>query len=345
MKKTLLIHLLILCSAMVYAQNCNLVVFAEAGERFQLILNGVQYNSEPETNVKVEHLAEAPFKARIIFEDRTISPLEKTLYTANNTETTYSVKFMGDSKTGSEAKKIGNSMIKAIGNTDTYEEKGKEYKIKMVSQTPIQAPSTSVQQTTSQPQTVSNTNVTQTTTTTTSTTGGTTPTGTGETFSMNVNISENGNSENVGMNVNVTESNSTNANVNMNVNESYSYTETTTTTVTSTSDNQNTVSSGGDGRCDYPMDNTDFLEGKQSIESKTFSDSKMTMAKQITKNNCPTATQVRDYVKLFTYETDKLEYAKFAHDYCYDKGNYYKVNDAFEFESTIEELDEYISGK
>ena len=32
------------------------------------------------------------------------------------------------------------------------------------------------------------------------------------------------------------------------------------------------------------------------------------------------AEQVRDFTKLFTYESDKLEFAKFAYDYCYDKG-------------------------
>ena len=47
----------------------------------------------------------------------------------------------------------------------------------------------------------------------------------------------------------------------------------------------------------------------------------------------------------FDFESTKLEYAKFAYDFTYDKGNYFKVNDAFDFESSIEELDEYIHGR
>ena len=80
-----------------------------------------------------------------------------------------------------------------------------------------------------------------------------------------------------------------------------------------------------------------------SIDFEAFSDSRMTVAKQITKGNCLSADQVRDVTSLFDFESGKLEYAKFAYDYCYDQGNYYKVNDAFEFEMSIDELDEYIN--
>ena len=68
----------------------------------------------------------------------------------------------------------------------------------------------------------------------------------------------------------------------------------------------------------------------------------MTLAKQITKSNCLTAEQVKQLTMLFDFESGKLEYAKFAYAYCYDLGNYYKVNDAFDFESSIKELDEHI---
>ena len=47
-------------------------------------------------------------------------------------------------------------------------------------------------------------------------------------------------------------------------------------------------------------------------------------------------------MQLFTFEASKLDYAKYAYDYCWEKNNYYQVNDAFEFESSIEELDAYI---
>ena len=53
MKKLILSILLILCTYFIYSQYSNLIVFSEQGEKFYLILDGVQQNTEAETNVKV----------------------------------------------------------------------------------------------------------------------------------------------------------------------------------------------------------------------------------------------------------------------------------------------------
>ena len=47
-------------------------------------------------------------------------------------------------------------------------------------------------------------------------------------------------------------------------------------------------------------------------------------------------------MRLFNFEASKLDFAKFAYKYTYDQKNYYKVNDAFEFESSISELTTFI---
>ena len=153
---------------------------------------------------------------------------------------------------------------------------------------------------------------------------------------MNVNI------DGFGMNVNIKDNTGgSSTDVNVSDNSSYTYTETTTVTTT-TGGTIGSTATTNNGPCDYPMDNSDFYDAKKSIESKSFSDSKLTLAKQVTKAHCPTAEQIRDFTKLFDFESTRVEYAKFAYSYCYDKGNYYKVNDAFEFESSIDELNEHI---
>lgn len=38
-------------------------------------------------------------------------------------------------------------------------------------------------------------------------------------------------------------------------------------------------------------------------------------------------------------------FAKFAYEYCFDQDNYFQVNNAFEFEMTIDELNEYLESK
>lgn len=331
MKKNTILTIFLFATTALFSQDCNLVLFSEGGESFYLILNGIKHNQTPETNVKVQALPEAPFKAKVIFEDTRLGIVEKTLYTTSNKETTYSIVFQGDTKAEKEAKKIGNAVIKSIGNTGSYKERKKEYKIKLVSQTPIPTtPNRNLNQNSSANTDVrTNVNTSETVTTRTTT---------------NVKSDQTPNNASISMNVNISDNMDDDANMNVNITGNDTYTQTTSiTTTTSTTGN---VNSGSvvtrNNKCDYPMDNSDFLEGKNSIKSKTFADSKMTIAKQITKNNCPTASQIRDYTKLFTFENDKLEYAKFAYSYCYDTANYYKVNDAFEFESSIEDLNEHI---
>jgi len=156
-------------------------------------------------------------------------------------------------------------------------------------------------------------------------------------------------------------------NVNVNVNDgvantgtattstTYSETTTTTSTISSTPnepnesvvpEEQHYVMTGYNGPigCPYPMSDENFNSAKKSIASKSFSDSKLTLAKQITNSNCLTSDQAKQIIMLFDYEATKLEYAKFAYGH-YDIGNYYKVNDAFDFESSIKELDDFINNK
>lgn len=133
--------------------------------------------------------------------------------------------------------------------------------------------------------------------------------------------------------------------IDMNVNISESYSETHTTTTTSGGADHYVMPgySGAIG-CPWPMDESEFSNAQSSVSSKDFEESKLTVAKQITGSNCLTADQVKRIMGEFDFEDSKLEYAKFAYDKTYDIGNYYKLNDAFDFESSIDELNEYING-
>ena len=97
--------------------------------------------------------------------------------------------------------------------------------------------------------------------------------------------------------------------------------------------------------CGDPMSASEFEEAKASISSKSFEDTKMTLVKQIGGNRCFTVDQVKGLMGLFSFEDNKLDLAKFAYDHTYDIGNYYKVNDVFSFESSVEDLNEYIKSR
>lgn len=94
--------------------------------------------------------------------------------------------------------------------------------------------------------------------------------------------------------------------------------------------------------CPRPMTPGDFEQAKTSIRSKNFEDSKLTIAKQIIQSNCLLSSQVKEIMLLFSFEDTRLNFAKFAYAYTLDLRNYYKLNDAFTFESSINELDRFI---
>jgi len=94
--------------------------------------------------------------------------------------------------------------------------------------------------------------------------------------------------------------------------------------------------------CDI-MSPGEFQQLKQSIQDVSFDASKLTVAKQAASYNMLTAQQVAELMELMTFESTRLELAKFAFQHTYDKSNYYVVNSSFHFESSIDELNEFIS--
>ena len=90
------------------------------------------------------------------------------------------------------------------------------------------------------------------------------------------------------------------------------------------------------------MNPQDYEHACQLIANESFDSSRMTIAEQVVTSNPMTASQILGICKLFTYEDNKLEFAKFAYTRCVDQNNYYLLNEAFTFDSSKQELHEYI---
>ncbi len=148
----------------------------------------------------------------------------------------------------------------------------------------------------------------------------------------------NGNGDNINVGVNI---GGVNIGLDVNINDGNSNSTTTTTTTTTSNHIENNTIIEEVIDC-YTISHSDFNSALKSIENKNFSDSKLILAKQVAKHNCLTAMQIKKIIMLFTFEDTKLEFAKYAYPFCYNPENYWKVNDAFEFESTIEELNDFI---
>jgi hypothetical protein len=63
------------------------------------------------------------------------------------------------------------------------------------------------------------------------------------------------------------------------------------------------------------------------------------------KNNLFTTDQIIELCKLFSYDSDRLVFAKYAYDYCVDKNLYFSVGEVFRYSSDKNELMTFINGK
>jgi hypothetical protein len=345
MKKVLLL-LFMVFNLNLMAQQSNVIIYSEEGFPFKVMLNGVFQNEQAQSQVKLNGLNPISYKVKVVFSDTANGTILDQINVRPNAEHYYVIKKKKVTAFEKKTKSLGNSIARDVNAKDENEAAARKEEIErmnerfvlklqnlvelapppgqpmpqqQVQQQPVQQRTTVVTQT-PPPNTVQ-----QTTTTTTTVNG----------QPANANVSMNINLGGMGVGASVT--------------EQTSYTSTTTTTSTGVPvQQQQTIvyvpGYGGPVGCPIPMDQGSFGNAKNSIDSKSFEDSKLTMAKQIIGSNCLTSAQVKEIMLLFSFEGTRLDFAKFAYGRTYDIGNYYMVNDAFTFESSIDDLNAYING-
>ncbi len=96
----------------------------------------------------------------------------------------------------------------------------------------------------------------------------------------------------------------------------------------------------GNGYYNKPL--LDVARLQNSIRRASFESDKKIIAEQAISSHRVKANQVYRILTMFSFESTKLKVAKFAYRYCIDKRNYYLVNNAFSFSSSIRELNNFI---
>ncbi len=95
--------------------------------------------------------------------------------------------------------------------------------------------------------------------------------------------------------------------------------------------------------CSVPVSRQRFKSMLEAIENESFDDGRLRVAKTVIRTNaCLTAVQLRQMMNLFSFDENKVELAKFAWDYLYDLSNFHLIYDTLDFESSKEELEQYI---
>ena len=314
MKQLLILFALAIVSNSIIAQKAEAVIFSEAGEKFTLYLNGIQINEEPTNNVVASDLDMEGYQVRADFEDSSLPDMTANMMVKFGMKATYKIKL---NRKGKYVLRYFSES--AMGTPAKAEPVVMEEQVNTrVAEEPAKVQST------------------MTTTTTTSTVD-TPDQSDSEEVKMSIAI------DGLGMDVDMSVEG-----ISMEVESSSEMTQSTTVTTTTVEETviqAEPVEEVISGRCAAPVSDSEFNDFMQGMNAKTFADSKMIVAKQFTQANCVTSKQVSQVMKAFDFEDDRLDFAKFAHDYTFDQHNYYMVNEAFQFEMTIEELDQYIQSK
>jgi hypothetical protein len=86
----------------------------------------------------------------------------------------------------------------------------------------------------------------------------------------------------------------------------------------------------------------DFELLRHSIAQRSFDSGKLQIAKQAIDVNALSTRQVAELMRLLTFDSYKLDLAKYAYHRVIDKNNYWMVNDEFTFDSSIRELNDFL---
>ena len=338
MKQLCLLLLVALSTQFVTAQKMSAVVFSENGEKFTLYLNGVAQNEAPQSNVNLGELELEAYQARVDFEDPTLADFSNNYFMLHPG---FTVSYM------IKVNRKGNYVLRFQSETayqDVIPVREPEIASPPAPHRPvIESEMTDIA--------VASETTTTTQTVTTTTKFGDSPSeekvgvtmkapGVDVTFGVDMDIDMDMDmGMDMGMDIDMGSE--------MTVTESITTTTTTSTSEVTTPRMTRPVEEGivPISGCYGPADGMSFGNLKRSIASKDFEDSKMTIAKQAIPKKCLTSSQIKELMIMMDFEDTKLELAKFAYDHVYDTDNYYVVNDAFEFELTIDDLMEYLETK
>jgi hypothetical protein len=324
MKKLTFLTTAIFMILQLNAQQPLATFFTSGGEKFFIIMDGKKINSEAMSRVENVVLDNEWAKVKITFEDAAILPIEKTIQGKDAEGNVSSVTWeISQNNKGKWVVRPGS--WKKIDSNITESSTIVESEIQ---EEPSPVTSSTIQTTTTITNEPNNAGISS-----------------GQSnVSMSINMNEQDNNANMNINMSVPGGTVTQTQ------SQTTYTTITTTTSTEINESEPVYTEpdplpGYNGRtgCNYPMSEERFAETKESISGKDFEDTKLTIAKQVMNSNCLLTSQVKQIMRLFEFESTRLDFAKEAYGHTYDIDNYYMLNDAFNFESSVTELNNYIN--
>lgn len=90
------------------------------------------------------------------------------------------------------------------------------------------------------------------------------------------------------------------------------------------------------------MNPKDFNEAIRVINNENFDEKRLAMAERIIAANPMSTRQIASICKQFNFESNRLEFAKYAYRRCVDPNNYFLIDEVFNFDSSKKELYKFI---
>jgi hypothetical protein len=89
----------------------------------------------------------------------------------------------------------------------------------------------------------------------------------------------------------------------------------------------------------------EFETMKERVKQNTFDAGKLEAAKSLTQSNTLTSNQVVEIVNLMTMDNNRLEFAKYAYAFTYDRENYSMVANTLSFSNNRRSLEQFVGSK
>lgn len=99
----------------------------------------------------------------------------------------------------------------------------------------------------------------------------------------------------------------------------------------------------GQGFCPKPLGAADFETYRSSVKSEPFASNQMEVARQ--EGICLSTAQIRQVMDIFSFEENKVEFAKWAYSRCSDPQKYFTLNGGLTFSSSKTELSQFVKSQ
>ncbi len=90
---------------------------------------------------------------------------------------------------------------------------------------------------------------------------------------------------------------------------------------------------------------SEFERIREAIKKQSFDDGKFDLLRALLPDRPLSSVQLAELLRLFTFDTKRLEAAKTGWNSVSDRQNFYLVFDVFTFSTSVKELKDYVGSR